>query len=151
MPDQPGQVVLITGASSGIGAACATYLHARGYRVYGTSRRPSEVPAPAFPLLAMDVDDDASVRHGVAQVLAMAGRVDVAVNNAGIAIAGAVEETSDDEARAQLETNLFGVLRVCRAVLPIMRQQGGGTIVNISSVAGALGIPFQGLYSASKF
>jgi len=99
----------------------------------------------------MDVTDDASVERGVATVLAREGRLDVVVNNAGIGIAGAVEETPTAEARAQLETNVLGVLRVCRAVLPAMRRQGGGCIVNVSSLAGLIAVPFQALYSASKF
>jgi len=155
------QVVLITGASSGIGKTCATRLHERGYQVYGTSRsapapgagKQSSFQMPPFPykMLRMDVNDDKSVQDGVGAVLADAGRIDAAVNCAGFGIAGAVEDTSTEEAKAQLETNFFGTLRVCRAVLPIMREQGSGAIVNISSIAGLIGIPYQAMYSASKF
>ena len=99
----------------------------------------------------MDVTDDASVEAGVAAVLAAAGHLDSVVNNAGFGLAGAVEETTLAEVQAQLETNFFGVWRVCRSVLPILRQQGQGTIVNISSLAGLIGVPFQAAYSASKF
>jgi NAD(P)-dependent dehydrogenase (short-subunit alcohol dehydrogenase family) len=99
----------------------------------------------------MDVDDDGSVDQAVAQILASAGRLDAVVNNAGWALAGAVEDTSVAEAQAQFDTNVFGVLRVCRAVVPAMREQGGGHIVNISSLGGAFGMPFSGIYSASKF
>lgn len=141
-------VVLITGASSGIGRACARHLHGRGYRVFGASRRPQ--PDEVFIPVEMDVDDDASVQRGVERVLAEAGRIDVVVNNAGYALAGAVEDTSIEEAQAQFETNFFGVLRVTRAVLPAMRQQRSGLIVNISSIGGVIGLPFQGVYSASK-
>lgn len=144
------QVVLITGASSGIGQACARHLARRGYRVFGTSRRP-DASATGFTMILMDVTDDASVHRGVEEVMRQAGRLDVLVNNAGFGIAGAVEDTSPEEAREQLETNFFGVLRLCRAVLPIMRAQGSGTIVNIGSLAGLIALPFQGLYSASKF
>jgi NAD(P)-dependent dehydrogenase (short-subunit alcohol dehydrogenase family) len=151
MPDAPQRVVLITGASSGIGSACAEHLAARGFRVFGTQRRPSGGASGAVEMIAMDVDDDDSVTRGVAAVIERAGRIDAVVNNAGHAITGAVEDTAIPEARAQLETNFFGVLRVCRAVLPVMRAQGGGHIVNISSLAGVLGLPFSGLYSASKF
>lgn len=151
MGDLRQPVVLVTGASSGIGRACAEHLAARGFRVFGTQRRPSEAGGGAFEMLAMDVDDDASVAGAVAVVIERAGRIDAVVNNAGYAVMGAVEDTSIAEARAQLETNFFGVLRVCRAVLPGMRAQGGGHIVNISSLAGVLGLPFSGLYSASKF
>jgi NAD(P)-dependent dehydrogenase (short-subunit alcohol dehydrogenase family) len=151
------QVVLITGASRGIGAACARLLAEHGHRVFGTSRRAPAASSPAtlgrgsLELLPMDVDRDASVAAGVRYVLDRAGRLDVAVNNAGMGILGPVEDTSVAEARAQLETNLLGPWRVCRAVLPAMRAQGGGLIVNIGSIGGLTGIPFQGAYSASKF
>lgn len=155
MNEQAGRVVLITGASSGIGRACAQHLQARGYRVYGTSRRVSAPDGVArdgdVRMIAMDVTCEDSVAAAVALVMAREGRIDVVVNNAGYGIAGAVEDTSLAEARAQLDTNFFGVLRVCRAVLPILRGQGGGYLVNISSIGGLIAIPFQGLYSASKF
>ena len=99
----------------------------------------------------MDVDSEASVNEAVELVLQRAGRIDAVVNNAGFALAGAVEDTSILEAKAQFETNFFGVLRVCRAVLPAMRCQRSGTIVNVSSLAGTFGLPCGGLYSASKF
>lgn len=99
----------------------------------------------------MDVDNDESVRQGVEAVLAKTRRLDAVVNNAGFALMGAIEDTTIEEAKAQLETNFFGVLRVCRAVLPFLRKQGGGTIINISSLAGVQGLPLSGLYSASKF
>lgn len=99
----------------------------------------------------MDVRDDASVTGGVTRILDEAGRLDAVVNNAGFGIAGAVEDTSVEEAMDLFATNFFGVLSVCRAVSPQLRAQGGGTIVNISSIAGRIGLPFQGLYSASKF
>ncbi len=149
---KPGQphVILVTGASSGIGRACAELLAASGHVVYGTSRRGGDQRA-GVEMLAMNVDDDAQVANGVAKIIADHGRIDVVINNAGYAIAGAVEDTSIDEARAQFETNVFGVLRVCRAALPHMRAQHGGLIVNISSLGGIFGMPFSGLYSASKF
>lgn len=144
-------VVLISGASSGIGRACAEHLQQCGYRVYGTSRNPKSYPGAPFELIQMDVDDDKSVQKAVNLVMEREGRLDVVVNNAGIGFAGAVEETSAEEGRAQLETNFFGAVRMCRAVLPIMRRQQGGLIVNISSIGGLIGIPFQAFYSASKF
>jgi NAD(P)-dependent dehydrogenase (short-subunit alcohol dehydrogenase family) len=143
------KVVLVTGASSGIGRACAELLAARGYRVYGASRRPAA--APLVESIAMDVTDDASVRDAVAGVIAREGRIDIVVNNAGIGIAGAVEDTSVEEAREQFEVNFFGALRVCRAVLPMLRKQRASYIVNIGSIGGLIAIPYQGLYSASKF
>jgi NAD(P)-dependent dehydrogenase (short-subunit alcohol dehydrogenase family) len=147
------RVVLITGASSGIGKTCAEYLARRGWRVFGTQRRPpgGVRPDAPFEMVAMDVDCDSSVDEAVRLVHGKAGRLDAVVNNAGISLMGAIEDISIGEAKAQLETNFFGVLRVCRAVLPIMRQQGGGHIVNISSLAGIVGLPYSGMYSASKF
>lgn len=146
MNSQP--VVLITGASSGIGQLCATHLHQHGYRVYGTSRRAFTAP---YAMLCMDVDDDASVQRGLEQIVAEAGRLDAVVNNAGYSLVGAVEETSVAEAQAHFDTNFFGALRVCRAALPVMRQQRHGYVVNISSLGGEIGLPFQGIYSATKF
>ena len=152
------RVVLITGASSGIGRVCAEYLHGRGYHVYGTSRRaamPGETDArpvdDTFRLIRMDVDDDASVQRGIDYILEREGRLDVLVNNAGVGLEGAVEEIAIDEAKAEFETNFFGMLRVCRAALPSMRARGDGLIVNMSSMGGRVGIPFQGMYSATKF
>lgn len=143
------RVALVTGASSGIGHACARLLAARGLRVYGASRRPR--PDSPFHALCMDVRDETSVNSAIAGIAGREGRLDVVVNNAGIAIAGAAEDTSIEEARDQFDVNFFGVLRVCRAVLPILREQRAGTIVNIGSIAGLIAVPFQGLYSASKF
>jgi NAD(P)-dependent dehydrogenase (short-subunit alcohol dehydrogenase family) len=146
-PEQ--KVVLITGASSGIGRACADRLAAGGYRVYGASRRGTA--SGTVESLQMDVTDDASVNRGVEAIVEREGRIDVVVNNAGMALAGAVEDTSTEEARRQFEVNFFGVLRVCRAVVPHMRTQKAGCIVNIGSIAGLVAVPYQGLYSASKF
>jgi NAD(P)-dependent dehydrogenase (short-subunit alcohol dehydrogenase family) len=143
------RVVLVTGASSGIGRACTEFLAGRGYRVYGASRRPAA--SSVVESIAMDVRDDASVREAVSAVIAREGRIDILVNSAGIAIAGAVEDTSIEEARDQFDVNFFGVMRVCRAVLPAMRAQRAGCIVNIGSIGGLIAIPYQGLYSASKF
>lgn len=156
------RVVLITGASSGIGRACALYLAQRGFRVYGTSRHASELQAGGgadssdaaangFSMLAMDVTNDQSVESGVNAVLCREGRLDVLVNNAGMGIAGPLESTSIEEATRQFDVNFFGVFRLCSAVLPAMRRQGGGYIVNIGSIGGVVAIPYQGLYSASKF
>jgi NAD(P)-dependent dehydrogenase (short-subunit alcohol dehydrogenase family) len=156
----PG-VVLVTGASSGIGRACALHLAQRGFHVFAASRRPaSEFAAQLGPLLppsslldavTMDVNADASVRSAVAHIEAKAGRLDAVVNCAGFGIGGAIEDTADEEALRILETNLLGTLRVCRATLPILRRQGRGTLVLVSSIGGRMGLPFQGLYSATKF
>jgi NAD(P)-dependent dehydrogenase (short-subunit alcohol dehydrogenase family) len=148
------KVVVVTGGSSGFGRACVDRLAVRGHRVYGTSRRvefPSPEDSPTSPLIIpMDVREPASIEAAVAFILQREGRLDVLVNNAGIALAGAVEETSIDEARGQFDTNFFGVHCVCRSVLPIMRKQGSGLIVNIGSLGGRISIPFQGFYCASK-
>lgn len=151
MSGEKSPVVLVTGASSGIGLACARRLARRGYRVFGSSRRPPERADEPFEWLALDVGDDESVRRAVATVLERAGRLDVLISNAGIGYAGAVEDTSLEEARATFETNFFGTLRLCRAVLPHMRARGSGRIVVVGSLAGLIALPFQGLYSASKF
>jgi NAD(P)-dependent dehydrogenase (short-subunit alcohol dehydrogenase family) len=143
-------VVLVTGASSGIGQCCASLLARKGYRVYGASRSAVSANDGVVPL-RMDVTLDDSVRAGCDSLLEREGRLDVLINGAGMGIAGALEDTSPEEAREQFEVNLFGVLRVCRAALPIMRQQGAGYIVNIGSIGGVIAIPYQGVYSASKF
>jgi NAD(P)-dependent dehydrogenase (short-subunit alcohol dehydrogenase family) len=137
------RIVLVTGASSGIGKACAELLPIYGYRVYAASRSDNKFP--------LDVTSDESVEHLVRGIIEKEGRLDAVINNAGIALAGAVEETTPSEALRQFETNFFGVLRVIRAVLPQMRLQRSGRIVNIGSIGGLLAIPYQGLYSASKF
>jgi len=142
-------VVLVTGASAGIGQACADRLHAGGWTVVGASRRGTS--SGGWEGLVMDVDADESVRAGVAGVLARHGRIDAVVASAGWGVAGAVEHTAVDEAKAQLETNFWGVTRVVQAVLPAMRAQGGGRLVLISSIGGIVAIPFQAFYSASKF
>jgi NAD(P)-dependent dehydrogenase (short-subunit alcohol dehydrogenase family) len=145
------QCALITGASSGIGAACAARLAADGHRVFGTTRGAAPPAADGVAWLTLDVRDDASVARGVAQVLERAGRIDVLVNNAGIGIAGAVEDTTPDDLARQLDTNLLGPLRLLRAVLPGMREARSGRIVQISSLAGRIAVPFQAAYAASKF
>jgi NAD(P)-dependent dehydrogenase (short-subunit alcohol dehydrogenase family) len=143
--------VLVTGASSGIGAATAALLAARGFAVYGTSRRIEGRTAPAgVRWVAMDVRDEASVRDGVAGVLADAGRLAGAVCNAGAGIFGSVEEVPIALAREQFETNFFGTLRTLRAVIPGMRAAGSGRLVVVGSLAGRAPIPFQAHYSASK-
>jgi NAD(P)-dependent dehydrogenase (short-subunit alcohol dehydrogenase family) len=145
------KVVLVTGVSSGFGHAIGSELHVRGYRVFGTMRKPaSSAPAGCTPV-AMDVDDDASVAAGVENVLQQTGRIDAVVNNAGFGFAGAIEDTTVDEARRQFETNFFGMHRVCRAILPQMRERRSGRIVNISSLGGIVSIPFQAMYCATKF
>ena len=148
--DQQSPVVLITGTSSGIGAACARHLTGTGYCVYGASRSIQE-PFERFTPLQLDVTDDASVHAGVQQVIKERGKIDVLINNAGIAYAGAVEDTTIDEAYHQFDVNFFGVFRMSKAVLPIMREQGRGCILTIGSIGGLIGLPYQAFYSATKF
>jgi NAD(P)-dependent dehydrogenase (short-subunit alcohol dehydrogenase family) len=143
-------VALVTGASSGIGEATAELLAAHGFTVFGTSRVPDQ-RARSYTLLPLDVRSDASVEAAVQSLLDQVGRIDVLVNNAGYAMVGAIEETSMADAQAQLDTNLFGVLRMVKAVLPVMRKQGSGRIVNVSSVVGHVAPPYVGLYATSKF
>ncbi|MFV8749440.1 SDR family oxidoreductase [Nannocystaceae bacterium ST9] len=145
------KTVLITGASSGIGLACAQRLAARGLRVFASSRRASLAEPAPFEFVTMDVTSDESVGDAIERVLAASGRIDVLINNAGHVLAGPLELTDLREARAQFETNFFGVLRVCQAVLPSMRARQQGLIVNVGSLGGLIGMPYQGLYSASKF
>jgi NAD(P)-dependent dehydrogenase (short-subunit alcohol dehydrogenase family) len=145
------RVVLITGASSGVGQATARLLAQQGHKVFGTSRAPTSAEQVAnLTMVALDVRSDASVAACVNAVSSQAGRVDVLVNNAGYELGGALEEHSIDEAKAQFETNFFGVVRMTKAVLPLMRRQKQGQIVNISSLSGFAPIPFMGMYSASK-
>ena len=146
------KVVLITGASSGVGQATARLLASRNYTVFGTSRDPARAAAiPMVEMLSLDVRSDESVRACVDAVLTRGGGVDVLINNAGYELAGALEEHRPEEAQAQFETNFFGVVRLINAVLPVMRQQQRGHIVNVSSLSGLSPIPFLGMYSASKF
>ena len=147
--NEEARSVLITGASAGIGRACAETLQAAGWAVTAASRR-GTAPAGCTGLV-MDVDDDESVRDGVAGLLAQGGRIDALVAAAGWGLAGAVEQCSVAEAKAQLETNFWGCVRVVQQVLPAMRARGGGRIVLVSSIGGLIGIPFQAFYSASKF
>jgi NAD(P)-dependent dehydrogenase (short-subunit alcohol dehydrogenase family) len=145
------RVALVTGTSSGIGAAIARRLAAAGFRVFGASRRAPADPVSGIEHVTIDVDDDSSVSGGVAKVLGDAGRIDVLVNNAGYLCAGAVEEVSIADAKAQFETNYFGVVRMSSAVLPGMRERRRGHIITVSSLAGLVPVPYWGQYNASKF
>jgi short-subunit dehydrogenase len=144
----PG-VALVTGASSGIGRATAIALQSAGFRVFGTSRRAAK-NSDGLTMLACDVTDDASVAKLVDDVLAETGRIDLLVNNAGMGLFGGAEESSMAQAQALFDVNVFGVLRVTNAVLPIMRRQGKGRIVNLSSVQGFIPAPYFALYASTK-
>jgi NAD(P)-dependent dehydrogenase (short-subunit alcohol dehydrogenase family) len=143
------KVILVTGASAGIGKACADRLHNSGWTVFGASRRAT--PSGGWFPIAMDVDDDAAVADGVNRVLRDQGRIDAVVACAGWGLAGPVEDTPIAAAKGQFETNFWGAVRLVQASLPAMRQQGGGRIVLVSSLGGLIGLPFQAFYSASKF
>jgi len=145
------KITLVTGVTSGIGREIAQLLAEQGARVFGTVRNPqSASPIPGVEIVRMDVTDDSNVNEAVQSIVRNAGPIQYLVNNAGYSLMGALEETSVDEARQQFETNLFGVLRVTNAILPGMRQQSFGRIVNISSVLGFLPAPYLGIYAASK-
>ncbi|MEQ8201078.1 MAG: SDR family oxidoreductase [Syntrophomonadaceae bacterium] len=155
-----GDVILVTGASSGIGLAIARALSGQGYKVYGTSRNPGEDEgaAPRFNaaggfinMIKLDVCSDESVDQAIKQVEDQEGRLDILINCAGFALAGAVEDTTPEEALKEFNTNFFGVHRMCRRAAPIMRRQGAGLIINIGSLAGLITVPFQTFYSASKY
>ncbi|HUR96404.1 MAG TPA: oxidoreductase [Gemmatimonadales bacterium] len=143
-------VAIVTGASAGIGEATARALQAAGYRVFGTSRRSPATRSPGIEYLVCDVTNDESVEAAVGEVLTKAGRIDLLVNNAGVGLVAGAEESSLEQAKSLFDVNLFGVFRLTKAVLPAMRRQGSGRIVNISSVMGLIPAPFMALYAASK-
>lgn len=153
-----GDVVLVTGASSGIGKATAEYLSKQGFKVYGTSRKASfdnqEVYCSGSGFLKMiplDVCSEESIKAAVDYIVKKEGTIGILINNAGFGIAGSVEDTTYEEAYSQFDTNFFGMHRMCRAVLPAMRSKRKGLIINISSVAGFIAIPYQSMYSACKY
>src|SRR4249920_2582371 len=144
-------IALVTGASSGIGEATAQRLVQAGYKVYGTSRQGTQKTQWAFEMLPLDVTSDESVEAAVSKVIQLEGRIDLLVNNAGFGVApGGAEESSIAQAKAIFETNFFGLIRMTRAVVPHMRRQGRGRILNIGSVLGFLPMPFGALYAATK-
>jgi NAD(P)-dependent dehydrogenase (short-subunit alcohol dehydrogenase family) len=151
MAKPKGKVALVTGASSGIGEATAERLAKAGYKVYGTSRRGAQAGKRSFEMLPLDVTSDESVEAAVSDVMRRDGRIDLLVNNAGFGVAPAgAEESSIDQARSIFETNFFGLIRMTRAVVPHMRRQGSGRIINIGSVLGFLPMPYGALYAATK-
>jgi NAD(P)-dependent dehydrogenase (short-subunit alcohol dehydrogenase family) len=143
-------VALVTGASTGIGQATSKLLQSAGFRVFGTSRHAAAERADGVTMLSCDVTDDASVAKLVDEVPAKAGRIDLLVNNAGVGLLGGAEESSIAQAQALFDVNVFGVLRVTGAVLPTMRRQGNGRIVNLSSVLGLIPAPYSALYASTK-
>jgi NAD(P)-dependent dehydrogenase (short-subunit alcohol dehydrogenase family) len=145
------KVVLITGASSGIGRNIAITLAKAGHKVYGSSRKAQNGDIDyGFTQVCIDVNKEDSIKVAVNYIIAKNGTLDVVVNNAGIGILGPIESVTDSEAREIFDTNFFGLLNVCRVVSPILREQGFGHLINISSIAAEMGLPFRGIYSASK-
>jgi NAD(P)-dependent dehydrogenase (short-subunit alcohol dehydrogenase family) len=145
------KIALVTGASSGIGQATAELLAKAGYTVYGTSRRGGDASGRSFEMLPLDVTSDESVDAAVQQLMQREGRIDLLVNNAGFGVAPAgAEESSIEQAQSIFDTNFFGIVRMTRAVLPHMREQGAGRIINIGSVLGLLPMPYGALYAATK-
>lgn len=144
------KVILITGGSSGIGKSIGEFLTLKGFRVYGTSRNPDKYADSKFSLLGLDVKDNATIISTVKAIIEKEGKLDVLINNAGAGITGPIEEIPDAEIKANFETNFFGPINVIKAVLPQMRKQQSGLIVNITSIAGYMGLPYRGIYSASK-
>ncbi len=144
------KIIFITGASSGIGKAIGEFLQQKGFIVYGTSRNPEKIKNSIFPLVALDVRDGESIKSAVAEVISKSGRIDVLVNNAGVGITGPLEEIPLAEIRNNFETNLFGPIEMMKAVLPHMRERKSGLIINVTSIAGYMGLPYRSVYSASK-
>jgi NAD(P)-dependent dehydrogenase (short-subunit alcohol dehydrogenase family) len=144
------KVVLITGGSSGIGKSIGEYLTDKGFIVYGTSRFPEKYSSSKFSIIKLDVTLSTSINECVSELISKTGQIDVLVNNAGVGITGPLEEIPMEEMKRNFETNLFGPINMINAVLPHMREQKSGQILNITSIAGYMGLPFRGIYSASK-
>ncbi|WP_298756763.1 SDR family oxidoreductase [uncultured Psychroserpens sp.] len=144
------KVILITGGSSGIGKSIGEFLSQKGFIVYGTSRSPERYINSKIKLVALDVADTSSIDTAIKTVIESSGKIDVVINNAGAGITGPIEEVPNDEIKRNFETNLFGPINVIKAVLPQMRKQNSGLIINVTSIAGYMGLPYRGIYSASK-
>jgi len=144
------KVVCITGASSGIGKSIGEYLTEQGYTVIGSSRNPEKYISSGFQLFELDVRDTHSVENFIKLVIMATGRIDVLINNAGVGITGPIEEIPEEEIKGVFETNFFGPVRIIKAVLPHMRKQQSGLIINVTSIAAYMGLPYRGFYSASK-
>lgn len=144
------KVVLITGTSSGIGKVTAELLAKNEYKVYGTSRNPEQKEVNKVRFLKLDLNTPKSIHAAVEELIALEGKIDILINNAGVGITGPVEETPMEGVKAHFQTNFFGVVELTQTVLPYMHQQESGCIINITSIAGYMGLPFRGYYSASK-
>ncbi len=145
------KIAIVTGASSGIGAATAELLANSGYKVYGTSRKGAQVPQRSYKLIALDVNSEESIEAAIKEVIQIEGRIDLVVNNAGFGVApGGAEESSIEQTKAIFDTNFFGIVRMTRAVVPYMRKQGEGRIINIGSILGLIPAPYMATYAATK-
>lgn len=144
------KIILVTGGSSGIGKAIGEYLADKGYTVYGTSRDISKYPESKFRLLTLDVTNNDQINSCINQIINLEGRIDVLINNAGVGITGPLEETPEEEIHKHFKTNLYGPINMIKAVLPFMRKERNGLIINITSIAGYVGTPFRSIYSAGK-
>ena len=144
------KVVLITGGSSGIGKSVGEFLKEKGFIVYGTSRNPQNYPNSSFPIVTLDVVDTKSIKNCINTIIDKEGKIDVLINNAGAGITGPIEEIPETEIKQNFDTNFFGPINVIKAVLPHMRNQNSGLIINVTSIAGYMGLPYRGIYSASK-
>lgn len=144
------KVVLITGGSSGIGKSIGEFLAQKGFKVYGTSRNPEKYKDSKFPILALDVKKNDTIQQTVEEIISRENQLDVLINNAGAGITGPIEEIPEEEIKNNFDTNFFGPINVIKAVLPQMRKQHSGLIINVTSIAGYMGLPYRGVYSASK-
>lgn len=145
------KVAIVTGASSGIGAATAELLANYGYKVYGTSRKVAQATKRSYKMIALDVNSDASIEAALKEVIQIEGRIDLVVNNAGFGVApGGAEESTIEQTKMLFDTNFFGIVRMTRAVVPYMRKQGEGRIINIGSILGLIPAPYMAAYAATK-
>jgi short-subunit dehydrogenase len=145
------KIAIVTGASSGIGEATAELLANSGYKVYGTSRKAAQLPHRSYKMIALDVTSEASIEAALKQVIETEGRIDLLVNNAGVGVApGGAEESSIEQTKQIFDTNFFGIVRMTRAVVPYMRKQGAGRIINIGSILGLIPAPYMATYAATK-
>ncbi|EUJ09745.1 short-chain dehydrogenase of unknown substrate specificity [Methylophilaceae bacterium 11] len=145
------KIAIVTGASSGIGAATAALLANSGYKVYGTSRKGPQAAQRAYKMIALDVNSEASIEAALKEVVQIEGRIDLVVNNAGFGVApGGAEESSIEQTKMIFDTNFFGIVRMTRAVVPYMRKQGEGRIINIGSILGLIPAPYMATYAATK-
>lgn len=144
------KVVFITGASSGIGKVTAELLAKKGFTVYGSSRNPPQKEKNNVHWVALDLNQPATIHAAIQEIIEKEKKIDILINNAGVGITGPAEETSIAAVKEHFQTNFFGVVEICQAVLPFMHRQGSGRIINITSIAGYMGLPFRAYYSASK-